>query len=61
MNKLIRQVAEDLHFVYINLHDLFIDATGKLNAKYTVDGLHLNLRGDGYGIWVNELKKQGCL
>jgi lysophospholipase L1-like esterase len=60
-NKLIRQVSEDLHCLYVNLHDLFIDSSGRLDAKYTIDGLHLNPRGEGYGIWINELKKQGCL
>jgi lysophospholipase L1-like esterase len=60
-NKLIQQVAQDLHCVYVNLHDLFIDSKGRLDSKYTMDGLHLNPRGEGYGIWVDELRKRGCL
>jgi len=60
-NKLIRKVADELNCPYINLHDLYLDGSGRLDAKYTVDGLHLNPKGEGYGMWVNELKKQGCL
>ena len=60
-NILIRQVAENLHCVYVNLHDLYIDGSGRLDSKYTGDGLHLNPAGLGYGMWINELKKQGCL
>jgi lysophospholipase L1-like esterase len=60
-NKLIQQAALDLHCVYVNLHDLFLDSSGRLDAKYTIDGLHLNPRGEGYGIWINELKTKRYL
>ncbi|GGK83406.1 hypothetical protein GCM10011405_34090 [Rufibacter glacialis] len=36
-------------YTYLDLHTPFSDETGKLNAKYTNDGLHLN--GDGYMLW----------
>lgn len=60
-NKLIKKVAEDTHCTYINIHDLFTDKQGKLDAKYTKDGLHLTAEGDGYEKWVAYLKKQRAL
>jgi lysophospholipase L1-like esterase len=60
-NILIRQVAENTHVTYVNIHDLFTDSQGKLEAKYTMDGLHLKPIGEGYLRWVEYLRKQGCL
>ncbi len=60
-NKLIKKVAEDTHCHYINIHDLFTDKQGKLDAKYTPDGLHLSPSGDGYQKWVAYLRQQGYL
>jgi lysophospholipase L1-like esterase len=60
-NKLIKQVAEETHCTYINIHDLFTDEQGKLEAKYTVDGLHLSPGGSGYIKWVTYLHEQGYL
>jgi len=60
-NKLIKKVAEDTHCTYVNIHDLFTDKQGKLDAKYTADGLHLAPSGDGYKKWVDYLRKQGYL
>jgi hypothetical protein len=41
-------VAEDLHCTYIDIHKLFVDKHGKLDANYTADGLHLTPTGGGY-------------
>ena len=60
-NKLIKKVAEDSHCIYVNIHYLFTDKQGKLDAKYTTDGLHLAPAGDGYEKWVDYLRKQGYL
>jgi len=60
-NKLIKKVAEDTHCTYINIHDLFTDDQGKLDAKYTADGLHLTPAGGGYEKWVAYLRGQGYL
>ena len=60
-NKLIKKVTEDTHCTYINIHDLFTDKQGRLDAKYTADGLHLAPSGDGYKKWVDYLRKQGYL
>jgi lysophospholipase L1-like esterase len=60
-NKMIRNVAQQLNVPFINIHDLLTDAQGRLDAKYTQDGLHLNPKGKGYTIWVNYLRKMGYL
>lgn len=60
-NKLIKKVAADTHCTYVNIHDLFTDKEGKLDAKYTPDGLHLAPGGAGYEKWVAYLHEQGCL
>jgi len=60
-NKLIKRVTENAHCIYVNIHDLFKDKQGKLDAKYTFDGLHLTPSGDGYQKWVAYLRKQGYL
>ena len=60
-NKLIKKIAEDTHCTYVNIHDLFTDKQGRLDAKYTADGLHLTPAGGGYEKWVAWLRKQGYL
>jgi len=60
-NKLIKQVAENSNCTYVNIHDLFTDSQGRLEAKYTMDGLHLKPIGDGYEKWVAYLRQQGYL
>ena len=46
---------EETHVHYVDLHPLFLDARGRLDARYTGDGLHLNALG--YQRWVEHLKK----
>jgi lysophospholipase L1-like esterase len=60
-NKLIKKVAEDTHCTFVNIHDLFTDKQGRLDAKYTADGLHLTPSGNGYEMWIAFLHKQGYL
>ena len=60
-NKLIKKVAADTHCTYVNIHDMFTDKLGRLDAKYTADGLHLNPSGSGYEKWVAYLRSQGYL
>jgi len=60
-NQLIKKVVENAHCTYVNIHDLFTDKEGRLEAKYTIDGLHLTPSGGGYEKWVAYLRKQGYL
>ena len=43
-------------FVFVDLYSLFKDENGKLNKRYTYDGLHLN--GEGYQLWKATLLKK---
>ncbi|HTR27935.1 MAG TPA: GDSL-type esterase/lipase family protein [Puia sp.] len=60
-NKLIERVAADSHCTYVNIHDLLADAHGRLEAKYSWEGLHLNPAAGGYERWVTYLREKGYL
>jgi hypothetical protein len=60
-NKLIKKVTENAHCTYVNIHDLFTDKDGKLDSRFTFDGLLIKLSGYGYEKWVAYLRKQGYL
>ncbi len=49
VNKLLEKESSSHHYRYINLHDHFTDANGKMNTLYSNDGLHL--LGTGYALW----------
>ncbi len=49
VNALLQAAAAAHFFRYIDLHSFFCDANGKLDKKFTNDGLHLC--GDGYLLW----------
>jgi lysophospholipase L1-like esterase len=44
-----------MKYTFVDLFAEFIDAEGQMDAKYAVDGLHLNPAG--YAHWVELLKK----
>ncbi|PVY43730.1 family 20 glycosylhydrolase [Pontibacter virosus] len=49
VNEQLRENAAKQAYTYLDLHTPFSDHTGRLDARYTNDGLHLN--GDGYTFW----------
>lgn len=53
-NELYRAVAADNGATFIDLYPHFVDENGKLDAKYTNDGLHL--LGNGYLHWAEILR-----
>jgi lysophospholipase L1-like esterase len=59
LNVGIKQVAEQYHLTYIDLHELFADANGDLKKELTLDGIHL--RPAAYVMWVDFLKKKKYL
>lgn len=59
INKSLRQLCKKHTITYINLHDTFTDKEGKLNEKYTNDGLHLT--GQGYLQWKKVLTQNKYL
>ena len=55
LNKLIQEIATNKSVTYIDLYSKFINPeTGKMNLKYTNDGLHL--LGAGYQNWAEIVK-----
>lgn len=60
LNDAMREIARTSEGVtYIDLHSKFLDADGRLDKKYTNDGLHL--LGEGYALWTKILVEGGYL
>jgi len=59
VNAALKQLARDCKVHLIDLNPNFRDANGKLDKKYTEDGLHLNI--EGYKVWASILKKGNYL
>ena len=59
VNAMLPHVLASLHCTYVNIFPLLLDDKQRLDAQYTLDGLHVNQKG--YVIWVDYLKKQGYL
>ena len=59
VNTALKQLAKDCKVNLIDLNPNFQDANGKLDKKYTEDGLHLNI--EGYKVWASILKKGNYL
>lgn len=59
INNALKSVCHDKNVTFVNLYDEFLDKEGKLDAKYTNDGLHLI--GAGYIHWKNILLKNKYL
>lgn len=59
INAGLKALATEKKIGLIDLHPIFQDANGKLDKKYTIDGLHIN--ADGYKVWANLLFKSGYL
>jgi lysophospholipase L1-like esterase len=53
VNEGLKKLCAEKKITYINLYDAFLNADGKLNEKYTNDGLHLT--GEGYLRWKEVL------
>lgn len=51
LNKRIKEIAGRNGLTYVDLWPFLADANGKLNRKFTNDGLHLT--GPGYKAWTN--------
>lgn len=55
VNELLLKGASNQGYTYINLYPYFANKQGKLDEKYTNDGLHL--MGSGYKLWVSLVKR----
>ncbi len=59
VNAMLPGILATLKCTFINIFPLLLDDKQRLDAQYTLDGLHVNQKG--YVIWVDYLKKQGYL
>lgn len=55
LNERIKTMGREEGIDIIDLHPHFLDKNGKLDSRYTEDGLHLN--AEGYKVWAAILKK----
>lgn len=53
LNRKLEQNEKKHSYTYIDIYTAFSNASGKLNTKFTNDGLHL--LGDGYMLWKHQI------
>jgi len=56
LNKKLPNLAQNFQCEFINLFYLFNDNDGRLDEKFTPDGLHLNSKA--YQIWIDEIENK---
>ena len=56
INGMLKTMAEEEGVEYLDLFSHFANAEGKLDPKYSNDGLHIN--GKGYELWKEVLEKE---
>ena len=61
VNKLLKEACANNGLTFVNIHDLFTDKKGRLDASLTGDGLHLKPGGEGYVKWVAYLRSKKLL
>jgi lysophospholipase L1-like esterase len=55
LNAKLKNLAQEFSFHYIDLFSAFLDENNQLDARYTIDGIHLN--GQGYLVWKGIIEK----
>lgn len=55
VNEGLKKIGAEENITVIDLHPHFLDASKKLDKRYTRDGLHLN--AEGYKVWAGVLKE----
>jgi lysophospholipase L1-like esterase len=59
INTQLKKYGKKRKYTYVDLYSNFLDTDGKMDSKFTYDGLHLN--ATGYDHWVEILKKEKYL
>lgn len=54
LNQALVALSRESACTYVDLHRHFCDAEGRLNTRFSVDGIHLN--GAGYALWRSVLE-----
>lgn len=58
-NVLLQQIAENEHVYYLNLNEVFTDASGAMPAEYSLDGVHVV--GSYMSIWKDYLESHAIV
>jgi lysophospholipase L1-like esterase len=56
INNQLKKYGTKLKYTYVDLYSHFLDADGRMEAKYSGDGLHLNAAG--YAHWIEVFKEE---
>ena len=56
INGMLKAMAEEEGVTYLDLYSRFANEEGKMEPKYSNDGLHIN--GDGYLLWKEMVEKE---
>jgi lysophospholipase L1-like esterase len=59
VNSQLKKLCAEKNVTYVNLYDSFLISEGKMNPRYTNDGLHLT--GEGFLKWKEVLINLGCI
>lgn len=59
VNRELKKICAEKKITYVNLYDAFLIEEGRMNPKYTNDGLHLT--GEGFLKWKEVLMATGAL
>lgn len=59
VNEALRKICSESGLVYVDLYSRFLGSDGKMDKRYTNDGLHIN--GDGYMLWKKILQEKGYM
>lgn len=55
LNTKIENLASQFKIPFINIFESLVDEEGRLDKKYSEDGLHIN--GEGYSVWKSIIEK----
>jgi lysophospholipase L1-like esterase len=55
INSKLKEFSQKFSFQYIDLYSGFLDSNNQLDARYTIDGIHLN--GQGYLAWKKMIEQ----
>lgn len=59
VNAILPRILVSVNCTFVNIFPLLLDTQQRLDAQYSIDGLHLNTKA--YAIWVDYLKQNGYL
>jgi lysophospholipase L1-like esterase len=59
VNDALKKLCTEKGLTYVDLYSRFLNAEGKMDKRYTNDGLHIN--GEGYLLWKKILRESGYM